>query len=505
MLHRTVLASGVLMVASVGAAGPEGPPPGQPGVDVVSGDPRDWPMYGHDPQGTRWNSAENRLRPNTVGALEVLWTYPTDGAIATTPSVVNDIIYAADTNGVVYALNRDGTLRWRNDSLDVPSIVSVRITGSLLVTNRTVIFGDVAGQIHGLDVATGERRWTTRPGAGPLFPDGHPLQAIFSAGTMVRNHVAFGVSSWEWVAPLLIPGYPGFTFRGSIVLIDPSDGSIVWQTFLVPETEVQPDGSFGPSGATVWGSPVYDRASDTIFVGTSNNYGPPATHTSDALIAIDAGTGAFKWVRQMTPDDTWNMSHFPPGDGTPPDSDFGDSPQLYRVNGRLAVAAGQKNGVFHVVDAATGQSLDTPTEFLTGGLLGGFHMDSACAAGVNFAPGNHGWLNVFEPPPGGGAVVAISSIGTQQLWRVDTPAPILAGVAVAGDVVYAQSMDGFLYAINAGSGAVLRHLYTGGDASGPSVSRGRVYLGTGAVIFPLFTFQQPGPGAIIALGIPGED
>lgn len=478
------------------------PPVGLPGPDIISQNPNDWPMYHRDSEGTRWNFAETTLRTDNVDSLQVLWTFPTGGAIAGTPAVVNDIVYAADTNGVVYALNRDGSLRWMNDSIVIPSVMGAKVTSSLLVTNRTVVFGDTAGQIHGLDVATGALRWTTRPACGPLFPDGHPLQAIFSAGTMVKNYVAVGISSWEWAAPLLDPNYPGFTFRGSIVLINPTNGDVVWQTFLVPQTQQNPDGSFGPSGATVWGSPAYDRASDTIFIGTSNNYGPPATDTSDALIAINANNGQFRWVRQMTPDDTWNVTHLPPDPNDPPDADFGDSPQLYRVQGKLVVAAGQKNGVFHVVDAATGVSLGAPTQFLDGGLLGGFHMDSACANGVNFAPGNNGWLNPFEFPPGGGAVVAVSSIGTHELWRFNTPAPILCGVAVANGVVYAQSMDGTLYAINASNGAVLRQLFTGGESSGPSISRGRVYLGTGAIVFPLFTFQVPGAGAIVAVGLP---
>src|SRR5262245_52266474 len=58
------------------------------GVSVVPGDPKDWPMYNHDPEGTRSNAAETRLRPDNVGGLHVLWSHPTIGAIAGTPAVV---------------------------------------------------------------------------------------------------------------------------------------------------------------------------------------------------------------------------------------------------------------------------------------------------------------------------------------------------------------------------------------------------------------------------------
>jgi polyvinyl alcohol dehydrogenase (cytochrome) len=489
-------------LALLGAPIASAQPIGLPGVNVVPGDPHDWPMYNRDPEGTRWNFAENTLAPSTAAGIEVLWTFPTTGAVAGTPAVVNDVVYIADSKGHVYALNRDGTLRWRNDTIPIPSLLGVKATNSLLVTNRTIVFGDTAGQIHGLETDTGELRWTIRPGAGPLFPTGHPTQAIFGAGTMVGNYIAYGISSFEWAMPLINPAYPGYTFRGSVVLIDPADGRIVWQTFLVPETQPQPGGGFGPSGASVWGTPAYDRPTNTIFVGTSNNYGPPATDTSDALIAINASNGNFRWVRQMTPDDTWNMSHLPPGPGSPPDADFGDSPQLYRVQGRLVVAAGQKNGVFHAVDGLTGDSLTVPQQFLPGGILGGFHMDSAAAHGVNYATANF-WPQAPFGPADGGAVLAISSSAGEELWRFNTPSAILAGAAVANGVVYVQAMDGQFYALHAGTGALLRQINSGGQSSGPSVSRGRIYLGTGDVMTPLFSvFGEPGPGTLVSLGLP---
>src|SRR5215470_10804738 len=103
------------------------------GVDVVSGDPNDWPMYNHDPEGTRYNFAEHRLGPETVGDLQVKWSYDT-GPVAGTPAVVNDRVYAADANGVVYALDRHGKLLWKT-ALDIgPTLTNVKVTASALVT-----------------------------------------------------------------------------------------------------------------------------------------------------------------------------------------------------------------------------------------------------------------------------------------------------------------------------------------------------------------------------------
>lgn len=504
MFSRSISLAFLAAVASGAFGVPgSGPPPGQPGADVISHNPNDWPMYNRSPDGSRCNFAETQLRPNNVSGLQVLWSFPTDGAVAGTPAVVGNIIYAADSMGFVYAINSDGSLRWKNDTIVIPSLLGAKITNSLLVTNRTVIFGDTAGQIHGLERGTGALRWTIRPPCDPLFHGGHPFQAIFGAGTMAGRYVAYGISSYELALPAIDPNYPGFTFRGSVILLDPADGRIVWQTYLVGEPQVNPDGSFGPSGATVWGTPAYDHASRTIFIGTSNNYGPPATETSDALIALNAEDGSIRWVSQMTADDTWNFSYLPVDPDDPPDFDFGDSPQLYRVQGRLLVAAGQKSGFFHVLDAATGTPVASPVQYLPGGTLGGFHMDSASENGVNFATGNY-WFDPFSGgQPQGGVLFAISPDGTQELWHFDTAGPIIAGTAVANGVVYVQSLDGTFYALDAGNGALLLQANFGGQSSGPSISRGRVYLGGGDVMSTVFDFfHVPIGGAVIALGLP---
>ncbi len=476
------------------------------GVDVVTGDPNDWPMFGHDAQGTRYNFAETRRRPDNVGGLHEQWRFPTAGPVISTPAVVNDHVYAADATGTVYALTRDGDLLWRT-TLNVPNPFphgippfSIKIAMSPLVTNRTVVIGDAAGQIQGLDVDDGHVRWTTRPPNPGPFGDQHPFQMILGAGTMVGNYVAFGVSSLEnYLGPALISGYPGYTFRGNVVLIDPADGRIVWQTFTVAEPTQQPDGSYGPSGATVWGSPAYDRASNTIFVGTGQHYGPPTTGTSDALIALDAATGAIKWVSQKTPNDTWNITFGPPNGN---DLDFGDSPQLYRLNGRLVVAAGQKSGVFHVVDAQTGAEVGPPQQFLPPGGLGGFHTDSAVANGVNYAPGNH-WGFVLNPPTpsDSGAVFAISGDGSTQLWKFDTASPMIAGVAVANGVVYFQETGGVFHAVDAATGHELARVVTGSALTGPAVSRGQIYLGDGNLEALFNIFGEHPPGSIVALGL----
>jgi outer membrane protein assembly factor BamB len=79
--------------------------------------------------------------------------------------------------------------------------------------------------------------------------------------------------------------------------------------------------------------------------------------------------------------------------------------------------------------------------------------------------------------------------------------PNLSGIAVANHVVYFQSLDGFLYALDAGNGLLLSRVQTGGQTSGPAISHGRIYLGTGDILSGLFNpFLVPGAGSIVSLG-----
>jgi polyvinyl alcohol dehydrogenase (cytochrome) len=468
------------------------------GVDVVSGDPNNWPMYTHDPEGSRYDSAETQLRPDNVAGLHVEWVFPTQSAIAGTPAVVNAVVYAADTSGTVYAVSRDGQELWEHrvtvhSPPALPATVALAVTTSLLVTNHTIVFGDLGGTIHGLDINTGAELWTVRP-------NDHPAAAIYSSATMVGNDVAIGIASVEELAILVTPQYVP-SFRGSVVLLDPTDGHVIWQTYTISDA----DRAAGATGAAIWSTPTYDRASNTIYVTTGNNYTEPTTATSDAVMALDAGDGHTKWVNQLTQGDVWNHT-FGPQSPAHPDYDFADSAHIYWINGREVVGAGQKSGFYHVLDGATGAEINSPLQVAPGGQLGGIFADSAIAKGVAYVNGTN-WPNVLGgSPPLGGSLTAIAGDGSRELWQVQTPAPNQSGVAVANGVVYFQSLDGNLYALDATTGKVLATLATGGYGreSGPAISGGQIYLGTGDVLGSAFSpTRLTGPGSILALGLDG--
>jgi polyvinyl alcohol dehydrogenase (cytochrome) len=90
-----------------------------------------------------------------------------------------------------------------------------------------VTIGGLNGaNLYGLNRRTGKIKWTTR-----LGPDS--LSAIFGSPTKVRNYVAVGVASNEETATM-DPTYKCCRTRGSLALVDPKDGTVVWQTYTLP-------------------------------------------------------------------------------------------------------------------------------------------------------------------------------------------------------------------------------------------------------------------------------
>src|SRR5262249_44183441 len=155
----------------------------------------------------------------------------------------------------------------------------------------------------------------------------------------------------------------------------------------------------------------------------------------------------------------------------------------------------------HVIDAATGQEVNAPIQLAPNGTVGGLFADSAYVNGVVYANGTD-WTGLLAGlPPTRGILSAVAADGSHELWHFDTPfSPNACGVAVANGVVYFQSLFGTFYALDAATGAPLAEVATGGQSSGPAVSRGQIYLGTGDAAFAFLNPAAPlGPGSLLAL------
>ena len=83
-----------------------------------------------------------------------------------------------------------------------------------------------------------------------------------------------------------------------------------------------------------------------------------------------------------------------------------------------------------------------------------------------------------------------------------------SGIAVANGVVsFTTLMSSTLVALDASTGKQLREIGLPPVWSGPAVSRGRVYVGTGNIVLPDAAFLGPtkATGTLFSFGLPGED
>ncbi len=130
--------------------------------------------------------------------------------------------------------------------------------------------------------------------------------------------------------------------------------------------------------------------------------------------------------------------------------------------------------------------------------------------------------------PTGGRVTATSVDLATERWRHERPKipemggtpgkPMYrdvgdivgSGIAVGNGVAYFTAVgSGKLIALDAATGAVLKEIDLGPVFAGPSLSRGRVYVGGGNTLFTPSEFECFFPkkytGSVRCFGLPGED
>jgi polyvinyl alcohol dehydrogenase (cytochrome) len=327
-----------------------------------------WPGWQKDLAGSRFNPAESQITPQTVAGLKLKWAFAFpngDGSNGSQPAVVGDTVYVGGRDAKLYALNADtGTTKWTFDVTPIAGPVSANSPDPLrdgpTVTGNDVIVGDQRGFLYAVNTTSGTLDWSTK------LSD-HPAAVITGSPLVYNGRVYVGVSSNE-EQQAASASYPCCTFRGQLVALDAATGAVDWRYYTTPPaTQVGTTSSgvaqFAPAGGAVWDSPAIDPTSGTVYFATGNNYSGTAGDT-DSVIAVDAQTGGLRWKQQMTKPDTWTVGCLQPTDqpncpgltdNSALDLDFGSSPNLFTVNGRLLVGIGQKSGVYHTFDAATGQ------------------------------------------------------------------------------------------------------------------------------------------------------
>jgi outer membrane protein assembly factor BamB len=413
---------------------PTPPDPGTTPTETPTTPPggSEWRMIGYDLGSTYNNTAETKLTKDNAAQLKEIYTVDMGSNVYGAPLQIGDKIYLSGTS--VRAVEAaSGKEIWK---------VMIPSTSSMSYDNGILYLNDDNGKINALNAADGKSVW--------MMPADKQKSDGSSSAVVAGDLVLIGGSNGG--AEL-----GGGVFRGYLSALNKLTGAIVWTTYTVPE---------GSRGASLWSSPSADLVAGIAYGGTGNNYGNPATDTSDAFIAFDLETGAIKWKNQRVMNDTF-------GGGIGPDADFGANPVLYEtmVGGTLTkvVAAGNKGGQAHAIKREDGSMLwqrnlcggaaDGSQGVFVNSTWSGKYLILACNEGgpatlygLDGATGDIGWMRRLSGQVWGRISVAngVGFVGTGtslEAFDVDTGKMIKSfpskGGTVAGTISIANGRVAF--------------------------------------------------------------
>ena len=496
-----------------------------------------WAVAGQGADDNRYQPDETTINAANVAELAPKWVFTTAGDVSATPTVAGGVVYFPDWGGNLYALNEaTGREIWQQSisSYDgVPGAVS-RVSPAIYydpqIGGDELILGDnlpdahsTGAEMFGVNAATGQLLWKTTV-------ESHPAAIITGNPTIAGSMAIVGVSSNEEDLAT-DDGYPCCTFRGSVVALNAITGQIVWKTYTVPPnngpcTSSDPMKGCGYSGASVWSTPAYDAADNTVYVGTGNNYTTPSlpaacetlsillhfsnkgctrnTDYFEAILALNADTGAVEWATKVSGWDAFTAAcanHLPGVTWCPtprsPDYDFGSGPNVISVTGsdglpETLIGVGQKSGVYWALNAQTGaivwSRLAGPGSAL-GGIVWGTAYDGRSIYVPETDFSGMKWTLLGGPKINNGAWSAINPVTGTLEWQTQVPDGGLAygPVSAANGVVYGGSSapsGANMFAIDAATGQILWSYASGGStASSPAIVDGNLFWGSGYGMF----------------------
>jgi alcohol dehydrogenase (cytochrome c) len=437
-----------------------------------------WTQPDADLASTRY--VTSAITSSNVSRLGVAWTMPltmstahTDGAYATTPVIVDGVVYVQDLDSDVFAISlATGKVLWTHD-YDSPNggPDGVNVVGG-------VVYAATAKAAVALDAATGAQLWSRT-----LVENDHEGIAMapgYNNGTVYVSTVPANVTT--------VYGAGG---QGILWALNATTGTPEWSWNQDQNLWGNPGVN---SGAGMWYTPSFD-AQGNIYLGIANpapifgtkayplgSSRPGPNLYTDSVVKLSPA-GKLLWYYQLTPHDLY-------------DWDLQNPPVLTTANGQPVVIAGGKAGIIIELDAQTGKLLwqrpvgghsghendglltehATPTSqgllpahyCLEPSIYGGVLTQLASNGSTTFAAVND--LALAASPSGFtgsiasqfqtvenavGEMVAVNQDTGAVIWDTPLPSSPYGAATVTNDVVFTTTFKGYLYALDATNGTIL--------------------------------------------------
>ena len=482
-------------------------PVGSPNPAVAAG----WTLPGGNLANTR--DVASSINGSNVSKLGVAWCVPIEASLssgftdnyATTPVVVNGVVYTQDLKSNVMAIRlATGKVLWTHnynsqnggpDGVNVAdgtvyaatnhaAVALSASTGSQL-WSRTLIGNDR----EGIDMAPGYNDGTVYVSTVPVNPNvGEYLGGAKS--TLWALNARTGAPEWSWDEVQNLWGNPAVNSGGG--LWDPPSFDSHGNIYIGIANP-------GPIGQTGWpkGYPW----------GTSR---PGPNLYTDSVVKLSP-QGKLLWYYQLTPHDLY-------------DWDLQNSPLLTTASGQQVVIDGGKAGTLIELNAQTGKLLwklpvgvhtghdndglltenatpaspvPLPAKFdLEPGVFGGVESQLATNGSTTYAAVN----NLAVPlsvkglaesskafaasiPKATGEMIAVNQDTGKIEWADKLPSSAYGAAAVTNDVVFTTTYRGDLYAFNATTGAILFKTPLSAQTNAPvTIDGDYVIVGAGLAI-----------------------
>ena len=507
-------------------------------------EPQNWLMYSGDTRGQRY-SPLRQVTPANVKNLELQWVFQVTSLekFEATPVVVDGVLYTVQPPNDVMALDAvSGRIFWTFPYAPNPKVRPCcgRVNRGVAILGETLFYGTLDGHVIALDAKTGRARWNTSV-------DGARAEAgyVFTvAPQIVKDKVILGVAGGDFGVRGFIAAFDVKTGKEAWRFYTiPGAGE--------PGNTTWPADSWKQGGGGIWTTGSYDPDLNVTYWG-SGNPGPDWNGDgrigdnlySDSLVALDADTGKLKWHFQFTPHDEFdydstqvpvladvqwqgrlrkivmfaNRNGFfyvldratgefllgkpyvavtwasgldekgrPKGQVSPTVEGVRIEPAVLGGTNWYSPSYSPRTGLFYVPSllntSAVLRKKPGPVAFIEGQPFVGLFPDGGPGLGAARL------MNRATPEEGHGAVQAIDPLTGQRKWVYEMTDWTNAGVlSTASDLVFSGSQEGYFFALDAKTGALLWKTSVGGQvAAGPMsyavAGRQYVAISAGSALF----------------------